>query len=687
MDVRFFVLLINRLQDARDEKQSSSESDGKSDGHRRRTVCTCRQLVFVGSRDSLPALAPAAASTEPAMNQSLLKLQIGPVQDFIAQARSTRDLWSGSYLLSWLMASGLGKLTEELQGLNGPERGEGGAVIFPALENHPLRDFQSRGLKCGHELSACLTPSLPNVLVASMDAGPSKGAEIARSVTGAIDEEWRNIAQACWNKLLEDGLVDDAGKVRFDQQIRRFLSVSWQVTPWAGSYASTRLLNARRLDGVRQTRPFLAWAEGGWKTGLSENKDVLTGREEAVFGGSEWWISHIGRLRERNPKAFWPNAFRERHAGDFYGAATLVKRIWHRCYLGEEPWNVQPSMVFPIPSTSQVARHITDKDEDDEGTEPNEDEPRYFAVLAMDGDSMGAWLRGDRPGLPVEEASHRSFSQDLSKFSLTAVAPTVLKHHGTLIYAGGDDTLALLPADRALACAQGLRDEFRRVMHLDVDASVGVAIAHFKLPLQDVVRAAQQAEKRAKHQLGRSAVAVTLFKRSGETIEWGAKWDDGGLELCRTISDALEADQLSGKFTYRLAELLQAYLNQASQLMREEESFTPVKDFDEQLGEIVHREFTVAASRQSLVAGDARDRLLAVLGEHLEKHLRGLQTRFKEMQAQFEKGLAEGRLRAWERPVKPDFICGSLIGLCQTVAFANCNRPKNWPEPEPRGKA
>jgi len=40
------------------------------------------------------------------MPTSLLKLQIGPVQDFIAQARSTRDLWSGSYLLSWLMAAG-----------------------------------------------------------------------------------------------------------------------------------------------------------------------------------------------------------------------------------------------------------------------------------------------------------------------------------------------------------------------------------------------------------------------------------------------------------------------------------------------------------------------------------------------------------------------------------------------------
>lgn len=49
------------------------------------------------------------------MNSALLKFQIGPVQDFIAQARSTRDLWSGSYLLSWLMAAGLAKLVREIE--------------------------------------------------------------------------------------------------------------------------------------------------------------------------------------------------------------------------------------------------------------------------------------------------------------------------------------------------------------------------------------------------------------------------------------------------------------------------------------------------------------------------------------------------------------------------------------------
>jgi CRISPR-associated protein Cmr2 len=61
------------------------------------------------------ALAGCASETEPgaAPKPAFLKVQIGPVQDFIAAARSIRDLWSGSYLLSWLMAAGLKALSAE----------------------------------------------------------------------------------------------------------------------------------------------------------------------------------------------------------------------------------------------------------------------------------------------------------------------------------------------------------------------------------------------------------------------------------------------------------------------------------------------------------------------------------------------------------------------------------------------
>jgi CRISPR-associated protein Cmr2 len=64
------------------------------------------------------------------MNRTLLKLQIGPVQDFIAQARSTRDLWSGSYLLSWLLAAGLRKLTSGLASFG-----------LPSSEAEQIRDL------------------------------------------------------------------------------------------------------------------------------------------------------------------------------------------------------------------------------------------------------------------------------------------------------------------------------------------------------------------------------------------------------------------------------------------------------------------------------------------------------------------------------------------------------------------
>ena len=202
----------------------------------------------------------------------------------------------------------------------------------------------------------------------------------------------------------------------------------------------------------------------------------------------------------------------------------------------------------------------------------------------------------------VSPSYHLQLSEAMANFALRCARPVVEAFEGRLIYAGGDDVMALTPADTALACARALFDAFqgrtpqastthlaayapgdappheatdgpqasttnlaacargfllsdsfrestgkrypwqeRRIPFIvpgpAVSASVGVAIAHFKSPLQDVVRAAQLAEKRAKMRLGRSAVAVTLFKRSGETIEWGVKWDDGGLELYDALSE------------------------------------------------------------------------------------------------------------------------------------------------------
>ncbi|MBE3575411.1 MAG: hypothetical protein IMW99_08205 [Firmicutes bacterium] len=41
------------------------------------------------------------------MSTLMLQFAFGPVQSFVSQARTTRDLWAGSYLLSYLAGTAM----------------------------------------------------------------------------------------------------------------------------------------------------------------------------------------------------------------------------------------------------------------------------------------------------------------------------------------------------------------------------------------------------------------------------------------------------------------------------------------------------------------------------------------------------------------------------------------------------
>ena len=74
----------------------------------------------------------SAFALDPEKNPALLAMSFGPVQDFIAQARTTSDLWAGSHLLSRLAWEGLKVICEQL----GPD-----AVIFPAIARRAAGGF------------------------------------------------------------------------------------------------------------------------------------------------------------------------------------------------------------------------------------------------------------------------------------------------------------------------------------------------------------------------------------------------------------------------------------------------------------------------------------------------------------------------------------------------------------------
>ena len=239
----------------------------------------------------------------------------------------------------------------------------------------------------------------------------------------------------------------------------------------------------------------------------------------------------------------------------------------------------------------------------------------YYGLLLMDGDRMGAWLAGGdeyaisyrasfhpqvQKGFDAQarkEATlrdyaaqkravspnrHLAISAALNDFSLI-VAPHVVEaeHLGRLIYAGGDDVLAMLPVADLLLAMQRLRVAYAghdpghvegdrgglvlkngfalldtrrrprlmRMMGERATASCGAVVAHHKAPLSAVMRELRMAEQRAKGDGGRDAFSLTIVKRSGGALTVTAKWGEP-VRLLHDLRRFLGADGVSRRAVY-----------------------------------------------------------------------------------------------------------------------------------------
>ena len=296
--------------------------------------------------------------------------------------------------------------------------------------------------------------------------------------------------------------------------------------------------------------------------------------------------------------------------------------------------------IEPIdPEERQAARALINRLE--EVRVPVRDEDKYYAILLMDGDHMGKLVNGEtlasrwetvlhpalverlgHPGFPSQfrefwqkelgqrrtlaPAVHAAISEALGDFSLYTVPAIIRKHRGRLIYAGGDDVCALLPASAALSAAREIAAWYNRpyvflpataggdelpqappdtwncaagrlALHLgrgeDISISAGLLLVHHKRPLGGALRRVHELLHLAKDQGGRNALALELEKRAGGSrlfvTRWQEEpWADLALNLplealnLLMILDDLAATlgrppyrELSASLIYRLAEL------------------------------------------------------------------------------------------------------------------------------------
>jgi len=477
----------------------------------------------------------------------LLAIAIGPVQDFIAAARRSRDLWFGSYLLSELSKSVALAL-----------HSKGRTLIFPPSpasgELNPGSDYN-----VSNKILAIVTDPPTDELLKALRA-----AALA-ALQGYFDSaknQIRNriqlnesICKEQLNSVLEFYAVwvpyseSEHNQCRINSELLLAARKATRDFPSHTGYAGlpkssldgfrenvllhdTRMKNAalhdlrdnEMLDAIAVVKRF-AQPKRGKAPAFDSTIDVA---------GQPYIQPMIGQPEFENYKTFLQRNKYPETIGHLYAHES-------RQLLDEDD---DPILKAELKQILDAIRHRWKED-------PN---PPYYAVLVGDGDFMGRAIEN----IESPEA-HQDFSRQLSRFAGDA-KQALDRLQACPIYTGGDDVLALIPLHTLLEVIQELRRLFRQSMvaYPNVTLSCGVAIAHALDPLSDTLDEARRAERKAKSIPGKDALAITMIPRSGSPLALADK-ADALLQLLYQLQVEVNQDRFGFSLAYDLRSFLNRY--------------------------------------------------------------------------------------------------------------------------------
>lgn len=504
----------------------------------------------------------------------IIHFTLGPVQGFVAQARRTRDLWSGSFLLSYLAGCAINEVIAN-----------DGKIMIPDVKDDALLAWIG-GSRKGE---TPMIGSLPNRFEASADDPKT----VARSAAKVIQDKWDDIARAVWTKFVEDAAENgNETKKIWDRQVKCFWEISWVIGSdisamnsrknWrinrppdeAGDHCTT-MGDWQELSGfIRSNRKDRIKQENFWKD-LRSNSEL--GRLDIREGERLCALALIKRLFPRVSKDAigwavetnnWPStpyvaaipwlkkvidttpreandyAKEVAHAAEDAQRKGISRKIGcfsnlHNSFLDLDgnfyfKNALEDSKRTPLEGTPVSMEKGSEEPEDIKKKRGNllsllkglakkvDSWPvSFYAMLLMDGDNMGK-LIGEHKAEPI--------SQALSLFT-KGVRTIVEDHNGVTIYAGGDDVLAMLPMPDAFDCALSLSNKyvqsFKEVIpEAQATISAGLVFSHYQIPLSTVMEEAHHIlDDVAKDENGRDSVAVSVLKTSGKYCQWTVTWD------------------------------------------------------------------------------------------------------------------------------------------------------------------
>ena len=532
------------------------------------------------------------------MPRFLITLSLGPVQSLIADARRTRDLWCGSWLLSEAARAAARALHER----------HPGCLIFPCPDN-PDEDLKPQDTpREAANIANILRAEAPlsdttEVLALCNEAKRAAALRVQRLGERARRRLEGPVREKVWHTQVDDILESFAAWVAIADGDDGYPVASKRLGATLNARKATRDfqpclpltgpgLPKSSLDGARETvlPDWPAEEPARMKLRLSpgEQLDAL-GVIKRLAGDAEQftplpriaadsWIERLTADQQRRLQEAYEPLVKVGHAthvrgnADTYAAlpfdghllypsrrenALARGREQHASRAGST--GLQEIEAFQQ-CVTEIARERTAGGQSVGTAVP------YAAILKADGDRMGQLLSRART---AEES--RDISRALNRFA-SNVPRIVRDHRGHAIYAGGDDVLALLSLERAQDCARALSEAFSE--HLNGNAkrmrladeecptlSVGLGIGYVIEPLGALRALADRAEQHAKGDAAqtrtrRNALAILLKIRSGAELHWRAQWTDPqAFEVLDRFTAAYRTGELPTRAAYELRDI------------------------------------------------------------------------------------------------------------------------------------
>ncbi|NHW23797.1 MAG: type III-B CRISPR-associated protein Cas10/Cmr2 [Archaeoglobales archaeon] len=504
----------------------------------------------------------------------LLSVSIGPVQEFIAEARKTRDLWIGSFMLS----AATFKAMIPILDIYGPT-----AIVLPYIEES---EFYKEYRLGQNPISAKTygkkrpSSSLPNHFIAVVPE------DKLQNLTNEIKDKVHNYLLSLGREILPQLSSLDSVDLNslWEFQLKHVFEPVWVAIPVTldelrESYKTKYEEIERFLEERKITRTFESWR------GSTAVKCVQCGRREVIgppeFGQSrKFWDdlrsqrSSRGRIKKNerlcavcltkrlilenqllsgmsivpfdSTSDLAVKPFRDhlvRNKAEPAAADLLEHYIKLAGLLAESPIkNFQdipggwfyfdeldaeslteesiPSDVNALINEVEETKKSLKKVIDILGISPS----KYYTILTLDADKMGEYISGKR--IPDDTAFSIEWQREQARLLSEIVAedypPVVEQWGGMIVYSAGDDFLAIGPLEGATKTISELREKFSRKIGTTMSGSL--IIAHHNDSFRWAVEESRRALQMAKDDFGRDSLVITLRLSSGTSVSCGSRW-------------------------------------------------------------------------------------------------------------------------------------------------------------------